>query len=393
MSTTQTYPESNLITKADLARARELDFALQFSGSVKKLMEVLGVTRKEKKVAGTTIKAYKAQGTLQSGAVAEGDLIPLSKYSVVPVTLGEITLNKWRLGVSAEAIIEKGFDQASAMTTEKLLKDAQKTIRADMFSYMAQGTTVTGGATFQKAIAKAWGQLQVLFEDDDTAPVFFMNPLDIADYLGEAQITTQTAFGMAYVENFLGLGTVITNSNVPQGKIYATAKSNLVVYYVDAKDNDLAEAGFDFTTDETGLIGIHTGAKYDNVTSENVIISGIAIFAERLDGVVVSLIDTTPSLSTLTLTAADGTASGDTKITVTESKQAATDKYFYAVDTEAKTVKYGEIIKTGTGATAWKSWDGSADITAASGKVISIVETSADNRAQALGSANAHPKA
>jgi LPXTG-motif cell wall-anchored protein len=49
-----------------------------------------------------------------------------------------------------------------------------------------------------------------------------MNPLDVADYLATANITLQTAFGMTYVENFLGLGTVIFNSSVPKGKVYAT---------------------------------------------------------------------------------------------------------------------------------------------------------------------------
>ena len=65
---------------------------------------------------------------------------------------------------------------------------------------------------------------QVKFEDDEIEAVYFMNPLDAADYLGDATIITQNAFGMSYVENFLGLGTVIFNSSVTKGKIYATAK-------------------------------------------------------------------------------------------------------------------------------------------------------------------------
>ena len=76
------------------------------------------------------------------------------------------------------------------------------------------------------------GAAQVLFEDDEIGAVYFMNPLDVADYLATANITLQTAFGMTYVENFLGLGTVIFNSSVPKGKIYATAKDNIVLYYI-----------------------------------------------------------------------------------------------------------------------------------------------------------------
>ena len=72
--------ETNLITSADLVKAREIEFTYTFGESIKKLMEALGVTRKIAKTAGTTLKAYKATGTLQDGNVAEGDLIPLSKY-------------------------------------------------------------------------------------------------------------------------------------------------------------------------------------------------------------------------------------------------------------------------------------------------------------------------
>ena len=70
----------------------------------------------------------------------------------------------------------------------------------------------------------------------------FMNPLDVADYLTKAQITLQTAFGMTYVENFLGLGTVIFDSKVPKGTIYATAKDNIVLYYIPVNGADLGEA-------------------------------------------------------------------------------------------------------------------------------------------------------
>ena len=77
--------ENNLIKKADLARSREIDFVYRFTDGVKKLLEVLGVTRMIPKQAGTVLKAYKATGTLQDGSVPEGDTIPLSKYKTVAV--------------------------------------------------------------------------------------------------------------------------------------------------------------------------------------------------------------------------------------------------------------------------------------------------------------------
>lgn len=281
--------ENNLIKKADLARAREIEFTYNFSEGVRKLMEALGVTRKIAKQAGTVLKAYKATGTLENGAVAEGDTIPLSKYKTEPVSFGEITLKKWRKATSAEAIVERGYDQAVEMTTDRMLRDVQKSIRADLFTFLATGTGEASGADFQAVLAQAWGQLQVKYEDDAIQAVYFVNPLDIADYLAEASISTQTAFGMTYIEDFLGLGTVIMNASVQKGKIYATAKENIVLYYIPVNGADLGEA-FDFTSDETGYIGIHETPDYTNMTASDTVVNGMVFFAERIDGVVVGTI-------------------------------------------------------------------------------------------------------
>jgi hypothetical protein len=281
--------ETNLIKKEDLARVREIEFTEMFGYSIKKLMEALGVTRKIAKQAGTTLKTYKATGTLEDGTVAEGETIPLSKYKTTAVTYKEITLKKWRKATSAEAIIERGYDQAVSDTTDEMLKDIQKGIRKDFFDFLATGTGTASGDTFQAALAQCWGQLQVLFEDDEIGAVYFMNPLDVADYLSTANITMQTAFGMSYIENFLGLGTVILNSSVPKGKIYATAKDNIVLYYIPVNGADLSEA-FTFTVDNTGYIGIHEVPDYTNMTAYDTVVNGMVLFAERIDGVVVGSI-------------------------------------------------------------------------------------------------------
>lgn len=293
--------DTNLIKKADLARVREVDFALQFQGGVKKLLEMLGITRKIAKQAGTALKVTKAKGQLQSGVVGEGETIPLSHYETEQETVGELTLKKWRKATSAEAIVEKGYDQAVGMTTKRMLRDVQKGIRADFTNFLSTGLGNAAGADLQDALAHAWGQLQVLFEDDEIEAVYLVNPLDIADYLGAAQITTQTAFGMTYVENFLNLGTVIITAGVPKGTIYATAKENLVLYYIPVNGADLGEA-FKFTSDETGYIGIHEEPDYGNMTASDTVVNGMRLWAERLDGVIVGTVGT--PLPRLTITGA-----------------------------------------------------------------------------------------
>lgn len=281
--------DNKQIKRIDLARVREIDFVNLFVGGIKKFMEILGTTRMIPKTAGTVLKAYKAVGTLEDGNVPEGETIPLSKYKTEPVDFGEITLKKWRKETTAEAIIEKGYDQAVDMTTTQMLKDVVATIRNAFFTFLATGTATAVGATFQVALAKAWGQLQVKFENDAIESVYFMNPLDVADYLASASITLQTVFGMTYVENFLGLGTVFFTSAVPKGKIFATAKDNVVCYFIPVNGADLGEA-FDFTSDDTGLIGIHEEADYSNMTAADTVVNGVLFFPERLDGIVVASI-------------------------------------------------------------------------------------------------------
>ncbi len=278
-------PEENLIKSADLARVREVDFVYMFGETLAKLIEALGITRKIAKQAGTVLKHYKAVGTLESGQVPEGQLIPLSHYRTEPVDFEEIVLEKWRKATTAEAIIDKGYSQAVLMTNAEMKKDIQKDIRKKFFASLEKGTGTASGAKLQSALANAWGKLQVLFEDDAIDAVYFLNPEDVAEYLGDAQITTQTAFGMTYVVSFLGLGTIIMNGQVPKGKFYATAKNNLILYYINTVESELGLA-FEMTMDELGLIGMHEEPDYKTMTAEMTAASGITLFAERIDGVI-----------------------------------------------------------------------------------------------------------
>ena len=281
--------ENNTIMQADLARVRSVDFNLQFAGSINKLIEVLGVTRKIAVQEGAALKQLKITGTLESGAVGEGELIPLSHYETEEEPVGEVKLNKWRKATTAEAILKGGYDQAVGATTDKMVKDIQKTIRKGLFDFMAGGTGTATGASLQPALANAWAKLAILFEDDAVETVYFLNPLDVADYLGSAKIEMQTVFGMNYVENFLGLGTVFFNSNVPAGTFYATAKENIVTYFIDVASGDIANA-FGLTADETGYIGINEYADKDTARVIDLVMSGVTFFPERVDGIVVGTI-------------------------------------------------------------------------------------------------------
>lgn len=284
-----TTAETNLIKANEMKKIREVDFVNQFThGSLAKLIEVLGVTRKIPMMEGTTMYVYATTGTLQSGAVPEGEVIPLSKYERTKTAVGEITLKKWRKAVSAEAIKKSGYTEAVIETDAKLLKDVQAGIRTDFFTLLngtITGSTAVTGVGLQAALANAWGQLQVKFEDDTAEAVYFVNPLDVAGYLGTANISVQTVFGMNYIENFLGLGTVILTSRVTQGTFIATAKENLVLYYL-TMNGDVANA-FSLTSDELGYIGIKSGYQNEERAQiESLVMDGIQFFVEYAAGVV-----------------------------------------------------------------------------------------------------------
>ncbi len=279
----------NTTTSADLAKVRDVDFVTRFEADLGTLLKMLGVTRKIEKKAGEVLKVYKVTGELQNGNVAEGEIIPLSKFNTTYEPIGEATLKKWRKETTAEAISEKGYGQAVNDTNNKMLRLIQNGIRSDFVSFLGTGTGAAQGVGLQATIAQTWGQMKVLFEDTAVEVVHFINPLDIADYLATAQITTQTAFGFTFIENFLGMGTVILASDVPKGKIYSTAAENIVCYYINVTGSDMGQA-FNLTADATGLVGIHTDAVYNNLTAETVAASGVGLFAEMLDGVVVGTI-------------------------------------------------------------------------------------------------------
>ena len=283
----------NTTLASDMKRIREVDFVNQFThSSLAKLIEVLGVTRKIPMMEGTTMYVYSMSGTL-SESVGEGEVIPLTEIEQTKTPVGNITLKKYRKGVTAEAIKKSGYETAVVETDAKLLSLVQQDVRADLFSFLngtITGSTSVQGTGLQEALANGWGQLQVLFEDDTAEAVYFVNPLDIAEYLGSANITVQTAFGMNYIENFLGLGTVIMSSRITQGTFIATAKQNIIMYYL-TMNGDVANA-FGLTADELGYIGIASGIQNtERAQIESLVMDGIQFLVEYAGGVVKGVIN------------------------------------------------------------------------------------------------------
>ena len=283
--------EANLTR--ELGTALSIDFAEQFGQRFRTLSELLGVQRTLPMAAGTVLKTYTSSVTLDGTTVEPGDIIPLSKVVLEDGPSKELAWDKKRKAVPMEDIQKYGFQKAITLTDAKLLNEIQKGVRTKLLAQLASGTGTATGIGLQATMAQNWAAVTAKFDEDDVQVISFMNPFDAADYLGQANVTVQNAFGMTYLEGFLNNRVVFMSAEIPQGTVYSTADQNLVAAYALMSGGEIGQA-FDFTTDNTGLIGITHDIDKKRLTAETITAYGIVLFAERLDGVVVGTIAEAP---------------------------------------------------------------------------------------------------
>ncbi len=282
----------NTTTTAQITvSVREKDFITRFQDNWDSLREILGIMRPVKKELGTKLVASKASIVLQDGAVAEGDEVPLSQAKVEPVAYEDITLEKYRKAVTAEAVSKFGGKVATQKTDDAFLNELQANV-LDRFYAFAQTGALTGTEdTFQMAIAMAIGKVVDKFKKmrkDYSNIVVFVNTLDAYRYLGASNITVQTQNGLQYVKDFMGASTMILSSEIPEKTVLAIPAENIVLYYIDPADADFAELGLDYTVaGETPLIGVHMNGNYGRVMGETHVLMGMKLFAEYIDAIAV----------------------------------------------------------------------------------------------------------
>lgn len=376
---------NTITTQQFTVNPREVDFVTSFGRDITALTEVMGISRPIRKTPGTILTAKKATGTLESGSVAEGDLIPLSQFEVEPVAYQPIELLKYRKAVTIEAIDKYGVETAIGMTDEEFKVQLQDEVLANFYNFLLTGQLTSQETTFQMAVAMAIGRVKDAFKKmhrSATGVAVFANTLDVYEYLGGAQITVQTAFGMDYVENFLGADILFFSSEIPQGRVIATPTNNIVVYYVDPADSQFSQAGLSYTTDpEVPYIGFHTEGVYERAQSESYAIMGLTIFAEYINAIAVVTIQDAPTLKTLTVTPAEGSAVGTTQATLSGEVGTAGNVLKYKLGSAAIDVEYGENVRN------WPVFAKSTDIAATAGQYITVVEADQWFKAVAAGNA------
>lgn len=295
---TFTNPRDSLPNVYNNVTAREIDFVTRFGDNWDALRNILGIMRPIRKTPGTTLKSYTASVALESGNVGAGNVIPYSKATITETLKEDVTIEKYAKAVPIEDVNTYGAEIAIEKSDDAFLTQLQNLVLGRFYTFLtSDASALTDNATtWQMALAKAQGLVLNKFATmqadgtckDVTEIVGFANILDAYDYLGAADVTIQTEFGLTYIKNFMGYKTLflLPETQIPRNKVIATPVENIDLYYVDPADSEFAKLGLQYTTQgETNLIGFHAQGNYGTAVGETFAIMGLRLWAEYLDGI------------------------------------------------------------------------------------------------------------
>lgn len=279
---------SNAVTTTEMNAALDAEFIANFNGEYDRLAEILGIFSPEVMQAGQVLNQIKITGTLADAAdYAECDEVPLSKFQTEKVPVDQIKVEPYRRLTSANSINKVGYEVAVMRTDAKMVSTVRSKVMDKFFTFMENGTGTATAKTLQAALAKADAALGDKLEennDETTELVHFVNRQDAADYLGNANVTTQNMFGLTYLQDFLGVQRVFLTNKVEAGSLFVTPVENIHVYGLDFAN--LASAGLPYATESNGLIGVAHTPAYNRVSVETNVINGTVFFPEVQDYIV-----------------------------------------------------------------------------------------------------------
>ena len=289
-------PRDSLPNVYTTVTAREVDFVTRFNDNWDALRTIMGIMRPIRKTPGTQLISYTADVTLESGDVGAGEVIPYSKATIKQASKADLTIKKYAKAVPIEDVDKYGAEIAVEKSDDAFLTKLQNVVLGDFYTFLNTGTLTGTATTWQAALAKAQGEVLNKFAGmakDVTSVVGFANILDAYDYLGAADVTVQTQFGINYIQNFLGYSTLFLlpatvsgNAAIARKTVIATPVENIDLYYADPGDSEFARLGLNYTTQgETNLIGFHAQGNYSTAVGESYAIMGMKLWAEYLDGI------------------------------------------------------------------------------------------------------------
>ena len=291
-----TNPRDSLPNVYTSVTAREVDFVTRFNDNWEALRNILGIMRPIRKTPGTQLISYTADVTLEDGSVGAGEVIPYSKTTITQAAKADITIEKYAKAVPIEDVDKYGAEIAIEKSDDAFLTKLQNEVLGDFYTFLNTGSLTGTATTWQAALAKAQGEVLNKFAGmakDVTSVVGFANILDAYDYLGAANITVQTQFGINYIQDFMGYSTLFllpatisSKTGIARNKVLATPVENIDLYYADPSDSEFARLGLNYTTQgETNLIGFHAQGNYSTAVGETYAIMGMKLWAEYLDGI------------------------------------------------------------------------------------------------------------
>lgn len=288
---TMTNPRDSLPNVYTSVTAREMDFVTRFGDNWEALRNILGIMRPIRKTPGTSLVSYTADVALESGTVDPGKVIPYSKATITQAAKADLSIEKYAKAVPIEDVNKYGAEIAVEKSDDAFLTKLQNVVLNKFYTFLKTGTLTGTAATWQAALAKAQGEVLNKFatiQKDVTAVVGFANILDAYDYLGAADITVQTQFGLTYIKDFMGYSTLflLPAAQIARNTVLATPVENIDLYYIDPGDSEFARLGLNYTTQgETNLIGFHAQGNYSTAVGESYALMGMALWAEYLDGI------------------------------------------------------------------------------------------------------------
>ena len=278
---------TNTQMAADTVAALSQEFVENFRGEFDRLNEILGLFPSEVANAGTALYQYTVTGELNTETPAEGEDVKFTKYKLEKEPIGEMTIKRYATNTTAESIQKGGLENAIIRKDRKLASQLRGKVLGDFFVFLKKGTGTSAAKSLQDALAQVDAEIRDVCEDNgDEAGeiVHFVNRKDAADYLGNANITTQTAFGWDYVETFLGVKNVIFTNKIEAGTVWATPIENIHVRTCDYET--LAEAGLVYEVDNLGVIGVHHEPNYKSGSVETHAAVGVDLLPEIKDYIV-----------------------------------------------------------------------------------------------------------
>ena len=192
---------------------------------------------------GTYYVASVSAGASAGRTYVEGDEVALSEFKLDKVLIGETNFFPYRWRVTAQALQRGGFRNAFGRFVDQGYKQLRADTVSDIFNWLNLFDQATiacpaSGSTWklQQLIALTEEKLLDTLEthkENDTDIIHFMNRGDVYRYLSNAEISTQTLFGMTYLERFLGVDKVFLSNRITAGTMVATPVSNLKSYCID----------------------------------------------------------------------------------------------------------------------------------------------------------------